>query len=128
MPKQAIRWKTFSFLPPKLNNVHKPQNCFFLTDAKWTPKHYFSASVKYSLTKKREPKRLSYAILTGASGGNRTPDLLITNQLRYHLCHASSKNLLDYHNTNHCSNSIFFYHLPFEICPAISALHISLIT
>lgn len=41
----------------------------------------------------------SAILFRGAEEGNRTPDLLITNQLRYHLCHFSLRFQLSYHNT-----------------------------
>lgn len=64
MPKQAIRW-AFSFLPNWITYTNR--KLLFLTDAKWTPKHYFSASVKYSLTKKKSPKALSCDSYVSAS-------------------------------------------------------------
>ena len=55
-----------------------PKQCFKFS--KQTTTYEFLLSTTNYDIKKREPIRFSYAILTGASGGNRTPDLLITKQ------------------------------------------------
>ena len=51
----------------------------------------FEPATSSSRTKRATKLRYTPKISKdGASGGTRTPDLLITNQLRYQLCHAGS--------------------------------------
>ena len=41
-----------------------------------------------SSSRTKRATKLRYTPLRGANEGTRTPDLLITNQLRYQLCHV----------------------------------------